>query len=110
MRERLFVVVLGASALWAAAPARADAIDGAWCRENSQRLMINGPAITTAAGSKTRGEYSRHAFSYVAPAGDPGAGSTISMRLINEDTMRLSTGAQASAAAETWLRCGPPVS
>ena len=107
---RVMFVALGVLALWGAAPARADAIDGAWCRESSQRLMINGPAITTAAGSKTRGEYSRHAFSYVAPAGDPGAGSTIQMRLVNEDTMRLWTGAREAASAETWLRCGPPVS
>ena len=107
---RVIFGVLGMAALWGAAPARADAIDGAWCRENSQRLMINGPAITTAAGSKAQGEYSRHAFSYVAPAGDPAAGGTIQMRLVNEDTMRLWTGAQASASAETWVRCGPPVS
>jgi hypothetical protein len=86
----------------------ADAIDGTWCHDGNQRLSISGPTIVTAAGSKTEGSYSRHAFSYVAPAGDPGAGGTISMLLLNEDTMQLHSSPQAPV--ETWLRCAPPVS
>ena len=89
-------------------PAWADAIDGSWCHDGNQRLSISGPTIVTAAGTKTQGDYSRHAFSYISPAGDPGAGSTISMLLLNEDTMQLRANPQAPA--ETWLRCGPPVS
>ncbi len=105
MRARAIFGALGLTML--ASPAWADAIDGAWCREGL-RLMINGPAIVTAGGAKTTGEYSRHAFSYVAPAGDPGPGSTVSMRLLNEETMQLRGG--AASEVETWHRCGPPVS
>ncbi len=108
MHGRFIGAVLAISVLLAAHPARADAIDGAWCRDGNLRLMINGPVILTAAGSKTQGDYSRHAFSYIAPSGDPGSGTTISMYLVNEDTMQLRAGAQAPI--ETWLRCGPPVS
>ena len=108
MRIGLVGIVAGACLGLLATPALADAIDGAWCRDSGLRLMINGPAIVTAAGSKTQGDYSRHAFSYVAPAGDPGAGTTISMRLLSEETMQLRAGPQAPV--ETWNRCGPPIS
>lgn len=87
-------------------PAWADAIDGAWCHEGS-RLTIACAAIVTPGGAKTSGDYSRHAFSYVAPAGDPAPGTTISMRLLNEETMQLKP---AAADVETWRRCGPPTS
>ena len=106
MRIHVLGAVLGVSVLLTT-PALADAIDGAWCREGL-RLMISGPAIITAGGTKTQGNYSRHAFSYVAPVSDPGAGGTISMLLLNEDTMQLRASPEASP--ETWLRCGPPIS
>jgi len=106
MRVRIGVGVFAASLL-AAAAARADAIDGAWCHEG-QRLSISGPAIVTPAGTRTSGDYSRHAFSYVVPASEPKPGTTISMRLLNEETMHLR--AAPDAAWETWLRCGPPIS
>ena len=107
MRGRFLGMALGIS-LAAATSARADAIDGSWCHEGNQRMSINGPSIVTAAGTKTQGDYSRHAFAYVVPAGEPGVGTTVSMILLNEDTMQLRPGSQAPA--ETWLRCGPPVS
>jgi hypothetical protein len=43
------------------------------------------------------------------PAGDPGAGGTVSMVLLNETTVRLWVGANTDAA-ETWRRCPPPTS
>ena len=106
MKGRVLGAALG-TALVAATPALADAIDGAWCHEAS-RLTINGAAIVTPAGARIQGDYSRHAFSYVAPPGDANPGTTVSMRLINEDTVQLRAGAQA--ATEVWLRCGPPIS
>jgi hypothetical protein len=106
MRHFLVGAILGIS-VCVSVPAWADAIDGAWCHEGV-RLTISGPAIVTPGGAKTQGDYSRHAFSYVAPPSDSNSGTTISMRLLNEDTMQLRAGAQAPT--ETWLRCGPPIS
>lgn len=88
--------------------ARADVIDGAWCREPSGRLTIDGPAIVTPAGTATSGQYSRHYFSYVVPDGEAGAGTTVEMRLLNEQTMQRRAG--PDAAVETWHRCTPAVS
>jgi hypothetical protein len=106
MRGRAAGVVF-AVAMVAAGPAMADAIDGAWCRE-ALRLTISGPAIVTPGGARIQGDYSRHAFSYVSPASDSNAGTTVSMRLINEDTVHLRAGAQAPT--EVWLRCRPSIS
>jgi hypothetical protein len=108
MRTRVMGAAFGISLLLGALPAHADAIDGTWCREGGLRMMISGSTIVNPAGTKTQGDYSRHAFSYVTPSGDPGAGTAISMLLLNEDTVQLRPGLQARA--ETWLRCGPPVS
>jgi hypothetical protein len=88
--------------------ARADAIDGNWCRDVGLRITINGPSIVTPAGTRTQGEYSRHAFSYVIPPGDPDAGATMFMRLLGEEAMQSRLGAQGPI--EDWRRCGPPVS
>jgi hypothetical protein len=106
MRALLIIAGVAFGAL-VALPAKADAIDGAWCREDL-RLTINGPAITTPAGTRTSGDYSRHAFSYVVPASEPDAGTTISMRLLNEETMNLRSNLEAPW--QTWRRCGPPIS
>ena len=91
-----------------AAPAYADAIDGAWCREPALRVMINGTSIVTPAGTRMQGNYDRHNFSYVIPTGEPGAGATVQMRLLGEELMQSRTG--ESGATESWRRCGPPVS
>lgn len=88
-------------------PVRADAIDGSWCHHDGRRLSILGPLIMTPAGSRVQGDYSRHAFAYVAPANDPQPGAQIRMTLINDELMRLNSG---QASTETWRRCGPPVS
>ncbi len=100
-------LLIAASAMFVAPAAWADAIDGAWCHDDL-RLTINGPAIVTPGGTKTGGDYSRHAFSYVVPAGELNAGRTITMRLLNEETMNLR--AEADAPWQSWRRCGPPVS
>lgn len=101
------VIAVAGAMLLGVQPALADAIDGAWCREG-KRFTITGPAIVTSGGLRMQGDYSRHAFSYVAPAGEANPGGTVSMRLVNEDTVQLRQGAEAPA--ETWQRCGPPIS
>ena len=88
-------------------PARADAIDGAWCHEKGRRMVITGPSIVTPAGSTTQGDYGRHDFSYVVPAGEPGAGTTIRMVLMGEYRVQVQEG---DAAPAVWERCGPSIS
>jgi len=97
-----------------AVPAWADVIDGHWCFTDGQRISIQGPAIVTPAGSRIQGDYARHFFSYVVPQADPGSGQTVSMTLLNEDTVRLRIGAAPTPSydgpGEIWHRCGPPTS
>ena len=56
------------------------------------------------------GNYSRHWFSYTAPAPEPGAGQTIFMALADENTVHLRLGEASAASAETWVRCSPSIS
>jgi hypothetical protein len=102
----LFVTVL---LLASAGQALADAIDGDWCRSDGRRMSIRGPAITTPGGHQIEGHYSRHAFSYTIPTPEPSAGATISMRLVNPETINLWIGTQLLNAAPTeiWNRCTP---
>ena len=92
-----------------AGPALADRIDGDWCfMKDGRRFTIHGPEIVTPGGKKMEGDYSRHAFSYAVPAPEPGAGQTVFMTLIDENTVNLRLG--AAGAMETWLRCTPSIS
>jgi hypothetical protein len=113
VRGRLVWMTAGLIVVGAAA-ARADAIDGHWCFTDGKRISIQGPAIVTPAGSRIQGDYARHFFSYVVPEADPGAGQTVSMTLLNEDTVRLRIGTAAAPSydgpGEIWHRCGPPTS
>jgi hypothetical protein len=118
MARRLWTLVLGAAvcaiAALSAGVARADAIDGNWCSADGKRMEIEGPAITTPAGTPWHGNYSRHYFTYEVPASDPGAGQKVYMALLNENTVHLTTAADAQAAqrsaVEVWHRCPPAVS
>jgi hypothetical protein len=94
--------MISGSAAWA------DAIDGSWCHRDGRRFSIRGPEIVTPKGAHLQGNYSRHYFSYVAPASEPAAGETIAMTLMNEYTVHLQTG--SGAAVEEWKRCAPDIS
>ena len=84
-------------------PALADAIDGDWCSTTQARqLRIDGPNITTPGGQQTTGDYSRHAFSYIVPEGEPGTGETMAMQQLNEEEVQVSVN---SGAPEIWRRC-----
>ena len=90
-------LILGAS------PAFADAIDGDWCAAPDVRHMsIAGETVITPDGTRTTGSYSRHAFSYVVPEGDAGAGQSVDMRLLNEEEVQVSTD---GGPTEIWRRC-----
>jgi len=118
MATRLTAVCLAAAIaalLWLPArQALADVIDGEWCRPGGKHMSIKGPDIVTPAGTRTKGNYSRHAFSYVVPDADPGAGKTVFMLLLNEETVHLRIGADAADAAqaevEVWHRCNETTS
>jgi hypothetical protein len=98
-----------AAILSQATPARADAIDGDWCHASGKRMAIRGPAITTPGGKETQGNYTRHFFSYVIPAGEAGAGSTVSITLLGEYLAHAREGSN-DAPVQEWRRCQPGVS
>ena len=72
-------------------------------------MSIEGAEIVTPAGTQTRGDYSRHAFSGTVPEAENGAGSIVKMILADEDTNHLREDADASstaqAAIQIWRRC-----
>ena len=83
--------------------ALADSIDGHWCNSTGTREMaISGPHMMMG-GKQIEGNYSRHSFSYTAPDTDPQAGAPVSMLLVNENTIRATTG--SDPAPEIWRRC-----
>ncbi len=96
-------VLLAAAAAFLATPALADAIDGNWCRQGRQ-FTIEGPRITTPAGTTTQGDYRRHSFRYEVPPSEDGAGAEIRMMLLNEETVQLTRGSP-EGAPEVWHRC-----
>lgn len=107
VRVKTVIAALALSAL--AGPAFADAIDGNWCHNDGRRFAIRGPEIVTPGGTRMEGNYSRHWFSYTAPAAEPGGGQTINMTLANENTVHLRHG-EAASAPEVWVRCAPSIS
>jgi hypothetical protein len=95
--------LLSGVALFLSSPALADAIDGEWCSTTEvAHFSIAGPVIVTPAGTQTTGDYRRHTFSYVVPAGDPGAGQTIAMRQLNEEEILVAVD---GGTPVLWRRC-----
>jgi hypothetical protein len=92
----------------------ADVIDGDWCHADGRQMSIKGPEVVTPSGTHMTGDYTRHSFAYVVPASDPGAGQTVAMILVNEQTVDLRVGADRSSAAaaptQVWHRCTPKTS
>lgn len=102
---RIITVTTAAALMLVLAPAgaRADAIDGDWCKEAAQ-FSIAGPRITTPAGTETRGSYDRHGFFYVDEDGGFEEGAEIRMDLLNDDAVRIFVGAP-DIEGEIWHRC-----
>lgn len=89
------------------ATARADAIDGEWCREG-RHFAISGPDILTYGGTRMKGDYDRHGFRYTVPANEPEAGAEIAMVLRGEELVyvfKKPKGATAAGEPEPWRRC-----
>ena len=102
-------LALAMSSALVAYPALADAIDGEWCQPDGRHMSIKGPKIVTVGGNGLDGNYTRHSFSYVIPGNEPGAGQTVNMILMNEDTVQLMWPASAikppAPPTEVWHRC-----
>ena len=105
----IYLPVAIVALIFAATPALADAIDGDWCSENGKRMSIRGPEIVTPGGTRMQGDYTRHFFSYVIPAGEAGSGATVSITLLGEYLAHARQGA-ADAPVQVWRRCQPGVS
>ena len=106
--RRILVAGLIAGTLFVPQIARADALDGEWCKD-ARSLTIQGPNILTPGGTQMTGEYSRHQFRYVIPQGEPQQGDTVEMSQRNDEEMdlRIVPAAVGSApgAWERWRRC-----
>ena len=100
------MTALSLTFLLLATPAFADSIDGDWCNKDGSHLRIDGPAITLGSGPSIMGKYGRHAFSYVAPQGDPESGKEIFFALRSETEMRRVRDPMAMPEHEDlWQRC-----
>lgn len=110
-RLRNFFGGVALAVLLPSGAAHADAIDGDWCHAETGRMEIRGPNIVTPGGTKMEGLYGRHSFSYDVPAGEPGAGATLNMILIDDNTVHLTKGAAtATTTPQIWRRCPASVS
>ena len=103
MRSALAALAL----MFCVVPAHADAIDGQWCDKQGRTLEIDGAKIVTPGGTHMTGDYDRHAFRYVAPAGETEAGQTVEMVLLGDDDLDRTTGPAAGPRSqpERWRRC-----
>ncbi len=101
MRKAWLLVAVG---MLAAAPALADRIDGQWCATDGRSVLIAGSRITTPGGQQATGDYRRHAFDYVIPEGEAGAGQAVAMRQLSEQRIMVATD---GGPEEAWDRCQP---
>ena len=99
MKKRLLVSLLP---FVVAFPAHADALDGDWCNQQDGKLTIDGSTIFTPGGAKTTGEYGRHRFEYLAPAGDWNSGKRIVIQQLSDQVMELSVG---DGLPHRWKPC-----
>ena len=83
-------------------PVWADSLDGDWCNPTDGKLTIDGATIITPTGHSVKGNYGRHRFDYIAPAGDWQAGKSIVIQQYNEQLMELRIGDQQG---RKWRSC-----
>ena len=105
--RRILGLVFALATMLAAQPARAQGIDGSWCR-NEQRLTIMGNSITTPGGNQTQGQNNGDMFSWSVPQGEPGAGGYLTLQQLSDNEAQIRTGEHAPP--QIWRRCSPPVS
>ncbi len=94
-------------------PARADSIDGDWCYADGRKFSIDGTNFVTPGGNRIQGDYDYYAFAYRIPKSEAGAGLTVSMVFIDDDTVHVTLGKAAGSEKgvspggplEVWHRC-----
>jgi hypothetical protein len=109
MSSRLLILLVAAGMLLQTGVGRADAIDGDWCSTDGMRMSIRGEKITTPGGKQIEGNYSRHAFDYVVPAGENGSGDVVSI-ILRGEYLALSRQGPAEAPLREWHRCKESIS
>ena len=89
-------------------PVRARSRDGCSLSDGPEQFPpVAGVLLDPSRGAKLQGDYDRHGFKYVVQAAEPGAGGTITMVLVNENTVQLKP--PADAPMQVWKRCAAPV-
>jgi hypothetical protein len=109
MSARWLVVLVAAATLLQTGVGRADAIDGDWCSTDGMRMSIRAEKITIPSGKQIQGNYSRHAFDYVIPAGENGSGDVVSI-ILRGEYLALSRQGPADAPLREWHRCKEGIS
>ena len=111
MRQQARAMILAAAIALSAAslfalPARADAIDGDWCR-GAAHFVIEGSSIVTPGRNRVQGRYSPYRFAYVVPANEQWAGSEVTMFMLRgQETVQLRRAGE-TGDPEIWIRCKP---
>ncbi len=105
--RRASILALAAAALmFPAAGALADQIDGHWCFTDGRNLSIAGPKIVTPGGNRIEGNYTRHAFSYIVPDDEPGAGTVVAMNQLSDLVIHVRP--DGATEPQVWRRCTAP--
>jgi hypothetical protein len=103
------ILLAAAGVLLQTGVGRADAIDGDWCSTDGLRMSIRAEKITTPGGKQIEGNYSRHAFDYVVPAGENGSGEVVSI-ILRGEYLALSRQGPAARPMREWHRCKETIS
>jgi hypothetical protein len=109
MSMRMLLLLTATGWLLQTGAGRADAIDGDWCSTDGLRMSISAEKITTPGGSRIEGNYSRHAFDYVVPAGENGSGEVVSI-ILRGEYLALSRQGTADGPVREWRRCKETIS
>jgi hypothetical protein len=104
MSIRSLMLLVAAGMLLQTQVGHADAIDGDWCSTDGKRMSIRAEQITTPGGKQISGNYSRHAFDYVVPAGEEGAGDFVNI-ILQSEYLALSRQGPAGGSFREWHRC-----
>jgi len=109
MSIRSLMLLVAAGMLLQTQVSHADAIDGDWCSTDGKRMSIRAEQITTPGGKQILGNYSRHAFDYVVPAGEEGAGEFVNI-ILQSEYLALSRQGAAGGPFREWHRCKDTIS
>ena len=109
MSHRLLIPLVATAMLLQTGVGHADAIDGDWCSTDGMRMSIQGEKITIPSGKQIKGNYSRHAFDYVVPAGENGSGDVVSI-ILRSEYLALSRQGAVEAPLREWHRCKESIS